>query len=116
MLIPEVMKQYVIDELRPADHQKIKLYLDENYGPCELGGIYWIPLDARYISETQSEHTACQPFYFAIELLPNAITCELLVRTRERVRCGCIAYADRRQRQWIIELIDKMFQELGVKT
>jgi hypothetical protein len=110
------MKQYVIDELRPADQEKIKTYLDENYGPCELGGVYWIPLDPQYLSETQSEHTACQPFYFALELLPHALACELLVRTRERVRCGCIAYADQRQREWIMELIDTMFERLDIKT
>ena len=32
------MKQYVIDELRPADHKKIKAYLDENFGPSEEKG------------------------------------------------------------------------------
>jgi hypothetical protein len=38
------MKQYVIDELRPEDHNKIKKYLDETYGSAEIGGIYWVPI------------------------------------------------------------------------
>jgi hypothetical protein len=110
------MKQYLIDELRPADQHKVKTYLDENYGPCELGSIYWVPLATEYYSDIQREHTTCQPFYFAIELHPRALACELLVRTRERIRCGCIAYADRRQLTWIIQLIDDMFEDLQIKT
>jgi hypothetical protein len=110
------MKQYVIDELRPADHHKIKAYLDENYGPCELGSIYWIPLDPEYYSDIQREHATCQPFYFAVELHPRAVACEFLVRTRKRIRCACIAYANQRQRNWFIQLIDTIFKELQIKT
>jgi hypothetical protein len=110
------MKQYVIDELRPSDQHKVKTYLDETYGPCELGSIYWIPLAPECYSDVQREHVTCQPFYFAIELHPQAIVCELLVRTRERIRCGCIAYADPRQRAWIIELVDALFEDLQINT
>ena len=50
------MKQYVIDELRPQDHAMLKTYLDENFIPSDLGGIYWIPLAQDLFSKTQAEH------------------------------------------------------------
>jgi hypothetical protein len=96
------MKQYVIDELRPADYRKIKSYLDEKFGSSPLDGI--------------SEHTTCQPFYFAIDLEANMMACELLIRTKARVRCDCISYATQRQRNWLIGFVDRMFKKLDIRT
>ena len=110
------MKQYVIDELRPEDHQKIKAYLEENFGPAGVAGIYWIPLTEDMLSEIQAEHTQCQPFYFVVELEPNRMACEFLIRTRTRLRCGCIHYATERQRNWIIRVSDSIFEKLAIKT
>ncbi|MEJ2475367.1 MAG: hypothetical protein P8Y74_15975 [Desulfobacterales bacterium] len=44
------------------------------------------------------------------------MACELLVRTRQRVRCSCIAYATRPQRNWIIQMLDDIFDELNIQT
>jgi hypothetical protein len=44
------------------------------------------------------------------------MACELLVRTRQRVRCSCIAYATRPQRNWIIQMLDEIFDELNIQT
>ena len=110
------MKQYVIDELRLAEYDKLKAHLEQRFGPADLGSIFWIPIDSEYVSETQASHADCSPFYFAVELRDNALACELLVRTRARVRCGCIAYASAPQRNWIIEVIDGIFEQLGIRT
>lgn len=110
------MKQYVIDELRPADHRKIKKYLDEKFGPCALGAIYWIPMAPANYSEVQKQHTTCQPFYFVIDLEPNMIACELLIRSRARIRCDCISYATANQRNWFIGFMDRIFHKLDIKT
>jgi hypothetical protein len=110
------MKQYVIDELRPADYQKIKTFLDENYGPAALDGVYWIALPPDYYGRVQAEHKGCQPFYFAIDLEQNMINCELLIRTKTRVRCDCISYATEKQRNWLIQFVDRIFEKLEVKT
>jgi hypothetical protein len=110
------MKQYVIDELRPADYEKLKSSLDERFGPPDLGGVYWIPLEQKHLSDTQSSHGDCQPFYFAVELQERSMACELLVRTRERVRCSCIAYATRPQRNWVIQMLDDILDELNIHT
>ena len=110
------MKQYVIDELRPDDYDKIKSYFERQFGNGQLGGIYWIPLDESLLNETQTGHNACKPFFFAVELAPGSIACEFLVRTRNTVRCDCIGYATEYQRNWLIEKIDRIFSELEIKT
>jgi hypothetical protein len=108
------MKQYVIDQLRPNDHEKIKKYFDENFGPAGVGGIYWVPIDRDLLSGEQAQHTDCQPFYFAVDLEPDLMSVELLVRTRQRIRCSCIGYADERQRNWIIAFVDAALEQLDI--
>ncbi len=110
------MKQYVIDELRPSDHKRLKQYLDENFVVSDLGGLYWVPLEPEILTACQAEHRKCQPHYFALELLPDRLACELLVRTRNSIRCECIQYATDRQRNWLIDLIDAIFEKLELKT
>ena len=106
----------MIDELRAADYRKIKSYLDEKFGFSPLDGIYWVPLDAEHHSKVQAKHTTCQPFYFAIDLGATMMACELLVRTKVRIRCDCISYATERQRNWLIGFVDRMFKKLDIKT
>lgn len=110
------MKQYVIDELRSGDYDRLKSHLKERFGPADLGEIFWIPVESDLLSHIQAAHAGCQPFYFAVELKEGAIACELLVRTRDRIRCDCIAYATRSQRNWLIELIDEIFERLDIYT
>jgi hypothetical protein len=110
------MKQYVIDELRPLDYKKLKAYLDDQHGPAVFGGVYWIAMDAEMLTDVQREHTACQPHCVAIDLDRNRMACELLVRTQNRLRCSCIHYATEKQRNWLVELIDNIFNQLEIKT
>ena len=110
------MKQYVVDELRPADHEKLRQFLDKKYGKPVFEGLYWVPLDKNLYSPVQSEHEQCQPFYVALNLEPNLLAAELLVRTQERVRCDCIGYATDQQRDWLIELVDNLFAALEIKN
>ena len=66
--------------------------------------------------ELQLEHTDCQPFHFAVNLDRQSISFELLIRTRSRLRCGCIQYANKNQREYILEYADGLFEELKLKT
>lgn len=109
------MKQYVIDEIRIEDYKKIRAYLDEHSGSCAIEGVYWVPLDPSVLNKTQMEHSKCQPFYFVIELEPASISCELLVRTRNTIRCDCMGYATNEQFLWLIRRTDSMLDELGIK-
>lgn len=108
------MKQYVIDQIRPADHQKIKAYLDAEFGPPEMGSIYWVPVAADMLSDIQYAHKTCQPFFFALDFEPERLACELLIRTRNRIRCDCIHYATESQRNWLISVVDAVFEKLEI--
>jgi hypothetical protein len=110
------MKQYVIDEIRAADHDKIKAYLDAEFGPAEMGGIYWIPVAEEMLNEVQKAHKSCQPLFFALEFEPERLSCELLIRTKSRIRCDCISYATESQRNWLISVVDAVFEKLEIHT
>jgi hypothetical protein len=110
------MKQYVIDEIRPQDYIKIKEHLDETYGDSGVDGLYWISVDEALLSEAQKAHPTCAPFRMALELSPDRLAGEFLVRTHSRARCDCIRYADQRQRDWLIQTMDDMFEKLGIIT
>lgn len=108
------MKQYVVDELRPEDHEKIRAFLDERYAVAQFDGLYWLPIEEALLEEVQRSHEACRPHYFALELTPDRLACELLVRTRERIRCDCIQYATQAQRNWLIEWLDGILASLDI--
>ena len=110
------MKQYLIDELRPNEHEKIKRYLDEKYAATVFDGLYWVPLEQTQYTKVQTEHTECQPYYVALNLEQSFLACELLVRTKNRLRCACMGYASEKQRNWLFRLVDDMFDQLKIKT
>ncbi|MCP4624032.1 MAG: hypothetical protein GY850_10925 [bacterium] len=110
------MKQYIIDELRDADFNSLKTYLAKHYEPAAMGGIFWVPLAGHLLTETQKAHQECQPHYLAVDLDENRLACELLVRTKSRMRCDCITYATEVQRNWLIALIDDIFNHLDIMT
>ena len=110
------MKQYVIDEIRPEDYKEIKAYLESSLGKPELGNLYWLPLIEEVLTPKQALHESCQPLCVALELEPERLACELLVRTRKRVRCDCIGYATEAQRNWIVGSVDAFFEKLGIIT
>jgi len=110
------MKQYQIDEIRLNDYPKIKDYLDNNYGPADLGNVYWIPLPEHLYDTVQAKHATCHPLYFVIELEESCLTCEFLIRTRNRMRCDCIKYANDKQMAYLILFTDRIFETTNVIT
>lgn len=110
------MKQYRIDEIRPRDYEQLKAHLDESYGVPKVRDLYWIPLEFDLLDDVQADHTDCHPLYFAVELQPNFLSAELLIRTRNRMRCDCIQYATKAQRNHIIRFVDRLFERLKIVT
>jgi len=108
------MKQYLIDGLRPQDHELIKHYLDKHYGPCNLGAIYWVELDPDLLTPMQKEHRLCGPHFFALELGRDFLSCELLVRIRTNIKCDCMGYATPEQREWLIGFADAVLDNLEI--
>jgi len=110
------MKQYLIDQLREGDFLKLEDYLNNNAEAGDLPGIYWVPIPEALQEKLQQEHTDCQPFYFAINLDGQSISFELLIRTRARLRCGCIQYATQEQRDHILNYADQLLEKLDLVT
>lgn len=108
------MKQYVIDELRSWDYGKIKDYLDKHCKAAGLEGVYWIEIPEELLTDQQKSHDPCKPFHFGIELEEDKMACGLLVRASGNIRCHCIAYANREQRNWLVETLDAMMEQLGI--
>lgn len=110
------MKQYVIDQLRPEDFTRVEAYMEKHLSTTSgIGGIYWLMLDDMLLTEEQMRHEACKPFYFAIELVaPDRLSCELLVRTKSKVRCACICYANENQRNWVVDQVDQILENLNI--
>lgn len=110
------MRQYRIDELRLGDYEKIKSFMDDRFGPSSVDGLYWVPVEVSLLDDVQRTHSDCQPFYFAVELGQDFVSFELLIRTKSRIRCDCIHYANWEQTTSIIGFADKMFESLGIMT
>lgn len=109
------MKQYVIDQLRESDYYHIRDYLDEQVEKTVFEEIYHVKLPKELYTETQSAHSDCQPFYFAINLNRNKLAFEWLIRSRQTLRCDCVGYASREQRDHIIDFADSILEQLGIK-
>ena len=109
------MKQYVIDQLREYDYEKILEFLKNNADASELGDIFWVTLPVELYSDIQREHKQCHPFCFAVNLSFSQVDFELLTRSRSILRCACISYADRKQRDYIMDYADRMLEELNIR-
>ena len=109
------MKQYVIDQLRESDYEKILGFLQKNADASEFGDIFWLMLPTELYSDTQMEHRQCQPFCSAVNLSSKQVDFELLIRSRRILRCNCIRYADKKQRDYIISYADRMLEDLKIK-
>ncbi|MCF8025649.1 MAG: hypothetical protein K9K82_09190 [Desulfobacteraceae bacterium] len=108
------MKQYVIDELRDSDTEKLQNLLTDRFGRAMLDRVYWVPLDRQYYTTVQAAHEDCHPLYFALQVKPGALVGEFLVRTHNRVRCECMGYATEAQQRWFISVIDGIINELDI--
>ncbi|MCD6320215.1 MAG: hypothetical protein J7M03_05985 [Candidatus Desulfofervidaceae bacterium] len=110
------MRQLLFDEIGQTDIKKIKHYLNKHAELSPLGGIYWVNLPEGLWDETQKAHTTCQPFYFAIEVGGNYVRIELLIRSRQKLHCECIKYANSDQRNFILEFADNLLSTLKIRT
>lgn len=108
------MKQYRIDGLSPQDREKLADYLTERLGPPMLETIYWMELDPEVLTPLQKSHEECRPHCFTLELGSAFLSCEFLVRIKNSIKCDCMAYADARQREWLITTVDHMLDTLDI--
>jgi hypothetical protein len=110
------MRQYLLDEIRKADVPRLREYLNDHAIAASLEGIWWVDLPEDLLNPEQFSHRDHYPFRFAVELGDDFVRFELLIRSRETMRCACIAYATRPQRDFILAFADKMVEELALRT
>ena len=110
------MRQYLLDEIRRSDYQRLRDYLSEHAQASGLQDIWWVDLPTDLLSPEQFDHQDCQPFRFAIELGDDYLRIEFLIRSRNTMRCSCIDYATRQQRDFILAFADRMVEKLELET
>jgi len=110
------MRQYLLDEISRSDYQGLKDYLTAHAQASGLQDIWWVDLPKDLLSPEQFEHRDCQPFRFAVELGDTFLRLEFLIRSRTTMRCSCIGYATRAQRDFILAFADRLVDDLGLKT
>jgi hypothetical protein len=108
------MRVYLTDGLRLNDYKKLKAYLDEHLESSPLGGIYWLKLDKQILTDIQKEHINCHPHVFALMLEETKLSSEFLIRIKKKVQCDCMAYATMKQRIWLMEQVDAIFEKLDI--
>ena len=109
------MKQYVIDQLRESDFTRILEYLDQHAEPAGLDAVFRLPLPEELHAPHQVMCPKCGAFYFGVTLTYKQVAFELLVRSADQLRCGCIGYANPDQRAYVIDFADKMLEELNIR-
>jgi hypothetical protein len=110
------MRHYTLDELRKPDIPRLREYLHAHATPSKLEGIWWVDLPQDILSADQLQHRDCWPHRFAIELGDDFVRFEFLIRSEKTMRCPCIAYATRTQRDFILAFADRLVEDLTLKT
>lgn len=110
------MRQYVIDELNHPEMEKIRKYLKDKCDMSELGNIFWLNMPSEILTQEQAKHSACAPHVTAVELHEKAVYFEMLVRSRNVMRCSCIGFATNEQRDFILNFVDEMILKIGLKV
>ncbi len=110
------MRSILIDELRPADIEKVRGHLKAACTASRLPDVYWLELPPDLLGEVQREHAGCGPHRVALVLEEGSVRLELLVRARESLRCACTGYASQAQRRFCLGFMDRMIEELGLET
>ncbi len=108
------MRQYVVDELRKNELERVEQYLKNH---CEAAGVnrlYWLKIPDELLSDIQAEHKDCAPFCIGIEITDDSVVFEMLVRSRQKLRCSCISYASEQQRGFILNFADRLVKETEI--
>lgn len=110
------MRQIVIDELSPMEKDNIDSYLKRNLKKGPMIGLYWIEIPEELLADNQKGHDQCGPFYCGVEVEDQQVRFELLVRSTANLHCTCIAHANRQQRDFVLDFIDKMVEEEHIRA
>ncbi len=110
------MKQYLLDEIPLSDIPKVRDYLNQHAKAAGIADIWWVDLQEDLLSPEQFDHRDCRPHRFAVEVGDDFVRFEFLIRSLQTMRCSCIAYATRVQRDFILAFADRLVEKLALRT
>lgn len=114
------MRTYLLEDIAEVDFNKIEEAFNELKLNGPLEGIYYLPLPEKLLQQEQIDHLdECGPYFMALETVrtpheEHHIRMELLVRSRNKIRCSCVTYATQPQRQHMIDYLDQFIEELEI--
>ncbi|MFW5731133.1 MAG: hypothetical protein ACOCV7_05745 [Desulfonatronovibrionaceae bacterium] len=109
------MRSYLIEEINPSDMDRIIDRLNFICLEKPLQDLFWLTVPEEVLTPEQKEHLeSCGPFHLALESGKDFLKLELLVRCRSKIRCSCITYATRQQREHMIQYLDDMLKNLDI--
>ncbi|MFP4213919.1 MAG: hypothetical protein ACLFRL_07385 [Desulfohalobiaceae bacterium] len=101
------MRSYFIEDIEPDKLQQLASSLQEKGYQGPIDDIYWLQLPEEVLTPLQLEHLQdCGPYIISLELGKDWLKLELLLRARNTFRCNCVGYADTKQRDYCIQLLE----------
>lgn len=110
------MRAYLLDEIPTVSLEKIKGFLEENALHSRIDGIYWVQIPDDVLTKEQCSHQACRPHVFAVELGPDWVRLEFLIRSLHTMQCTCLGYCTEPQRHFVMHFADNMLKALDIQT
>ena len=110
------MKYYHIDEISSSDIEKIAEFLRKNTIESNIGNVFWIEVPKDLLNDIQYTHSACAPHVIAVELDKNSVKFEIFIRSMATLNCRCQDYANRQQRDFILNYADNMLSTMDIRT
>lgn len=111
------MRALLFDEIPDEDLDKLRTRLAEIATPSALEDVYWLHLPDDLLTAEQAAHAeSCGPHQVALVIEDGAFKAELLVRGAGAMRCACFGYAGKAQRDFLLNFLDKLVEDLGVRT
>jgi len=111
------MRSLLLDELAPGDMDRLLEHLGRTLTTSGLPDVFWLEMPEDLLTPEQAAHRgSCGPHRVAVVVEEDSLRLELLVRAQESLRCACTAYATTAQRDFLIDYLDRLIEELGLRT
>ncbi len=109
------MRTYRIDDLQNDECQRLVERFHELECNADIEDLYWLPVPQSMLSDIQKEHQeTCAPYVMALEIIPGALSLEMLVRSRTKLRCDCVHYASPELQIHMITYLHELLEELDI--
>ena len=110
------MRSIVIDELREDDLAKLAEHLNQVLKPTAMPDVFWLELPDDLLTPEQTSCSDCRPHRISVVLDEDSLRLELLVRSASSLRCKCTGYTSKAQRDFCLNFVDKLIEDLDLKT